>query len=552
MSTMSTARRFHRLPLAILLAGLALFVVLAIACRSLFDQTEDRLLQQRTNEASLILTTGVADTTAPLDAAVALAVVTDGDVQTFTRLIEPYVGDGKPFTSVVLYRIGDVTPVVTVGPAPALSADGSARADAMLTAAATKPFVIVDLLNSGKRRLGYSVADKANPPTYVAYGERMLSDNPNVRRRTEQPFAGLDYAIYLGDTVSSDKLLGASLQELPITGRHATATVPFGDTSLSLVMKPAGHLGGWLFASLWWIVLVVGAAVAVIFAGLTRRLLARRDTALSLAGDNERLYDEQRQIAQSLQISLLPQHLDAPGGTEVAARYWPAGSANLIGGDFYDVFRVDEHRWGVTIGDVCGKGIEAAGLTGLARHTIRAAARHEHSAAAVLRAVHVGLGDQRPATFCTACFLYLTPHDRTITVDLSLGGHPQPILRRASGDVGLVGAPGTLLGMVDPVLTGVTLTIEPGDMLILYTDGLTDAPGEQAVPIEQVVQLVAERGDVPIEQLADEIRVLKRSRRPAGSSDDTALVIVRFGGDDPRHAAVDQRTPVGVGGTAPE
>ncbi|MCU1367122.1 MAG: protein serine/threonine phosphatase, partial [Ilumatobacteraceae bacterium] len=261
-----------------------------------------------------------------------------------------------------------------------------------------------------------------------------------------------------------------------------------------------------------------------------QRLLLRRDSALALADDNARLYADQRAIAQSLQLSLLPQQFDAPPGATVTVRYWPAGSASLIGGDFYDVFQVDDQRWGIMIGDVCGKGIEAAGLTGLARHTVRAAARHERRASRVLHAVHIGLADQRPATFCTACFIYATPDvDGSVSLDLSLGGHPQPLLRRRSGMVEAVGTPGTLLGIVAPSLADTVVRVEDGDTLVLYTDGLTDAPGAQAVSVEQIIGLLDEIGAESIERIADDIGALKRSNRPAGSSDDTALVVIRFG-----------------------
>ncbi|MCU1391684.1 MAG: protein serine/threonine phosphatase [Ilumatobacteraceae bacterium] len=526
---MTALRRVHRLPWAILAAGLAVFVVLAVACHALFDQSEQRLLQQRTNEAGLILSASINDASAPLDAAAALAVIDDGDPTAFAKAVGPFVGDTKTFTSAVLYRIGDATPIATVGAPPALTAD---QASAMLAKSVTTPFVLVDLLQGDRRRLGYGISDSATPATYVVYGERTLSVNPNVRRRTEQPFSGLDYAIYLGTEPAGKQLLGSSLQEssLPISGTHASTSVPFGDNSMDLVMTPTGHLGGWLFASLWWLVLAVGAAVSIAFATLVERLLSRRDTALSLAAENERLYDDQRQIAESLQLSLLPQHLVPPTGAHVAARYWPAGSANLIGGDFYDAFRVDADRSAITIGDVCGKGIEAAGLTGLARHTIRAAARTSRDASEVLRAVHVGLEDQRPATFCTACFAYVAAiDDYTWSVQLALGGHPQPVLRRANGEVELVGFAGTLLGMVTPKLTDVTFSVGGGDTLVFYTDGLTDAPGDQSVDIEQVELLLRATGDAPIEQIADDIRVLKRAHRPSGSADDTALIIVRFG-----------------------
>jgi serine phosphatase RsbU (regulator of sigma subunit) len=182
------------------------------------------------------------------------------------------------------------------------------------------------------------------------------------------------------------------------------------------------------------------------------------------------------------------------------------------------------------IGDVCGKGIDAAAITGLVRHTLRAAARTETSPIAVLGEVHQALLDHQPSTFCTVCFLSVSVADdgrQTLTV--SLGGHPPPLLRRADGEVLEIGRSGSLLGIFEPVLFESTVDIEPGDTLVLYTDGLTDAPNDQAVPIEELIDLVAAEGDEPVGLLADSIRPLKQRRRPRGSSDDTALVVVRIG-----------------------
>jgi serine phosphatase RsbU (regulator of sigma subunit) len=520
-----------------MVVGLAVFFGLALGCRLLYNQTEDRLLQQRTSEAAAAIQLSLDQVRAPLDAAAKLAEATNGDPTAFQRILEPFVGADKTFTSAILYRIGTTTPVAEVGIPTSLPIEGQNGASAMLDSAATEPFVVVDLLAGEKRRLGYAVADAATAPQYVAYGERTLSADPNVRGRTDAPFAQLDYAIYLGREPATDHLLGASVRDLPIGGRTADQVVAFGNTDLLLVMTPIGHLSGALFANLWWIVAVGGVLLAVAFATLTRRLLERRDTAMDLAADNERLYDEQRHIAETLQLSLLPQHLVAPDGVVVAARYWPAGSANLIGGDFYDLFAVDDDRWGVAIGDVCGKGIEAAALTGLARHTLRAAARNSTSPTEVLQAVHRALCDHTPATFCTAGFAFITPGNGASTgagisyrIALALGGHPQPLLRHRDGRVEAVGTLGMLLGMLEPTLSTTVLDLAPGDTLVFYTDGLTDAPAEQAVSVEELATLLELEGDQPIEQLADAIRALKRGRRPQGSGDDTALLILRLEG----------------------
>jgi Stage II sporulation protein E (SpoIIE) len=514
-----------------MIVGLAVFLGLAAGCRVLFDQSENRLLDQRTSEAGSALQLSVTQIRAPLDAAAQLANTTDGDVTAFEQIITSYVGPDKTFTSAALYRIGSTTPIAEAGAPTAMPADGANSATAMLEAASAQPFVLVDLLEGERRRLGYAVANAAKNPTFVVYGERTLSVDPNVRRRNDEPFAQLDYAIYLGSETTDDHLLGSSVRDLPIKGRTSQQVVDFGNSKLTLVMTPIGHLSGDLFANLWWIVACGGVLFAGGFATLTSRLLKRRDTALALAADNERLYDEQRHIAETLQLGLLPQHLVAPGGLSVAARYWPAGSANLIGGDFYDLFAVDDDRWALAIGDVCGKGIEAAALTGLARHTLRAAARHSQSPVDVLQALHHAMSDHRPATFCTACFAYISQHDSdSYRIELSLGGHPQPLLRRRNGTVEPVGTLGMLLGMIEPTLSTTVVDLMPGDTFVFYTDGLTDAPAEEAVSVDELAELLEAEGDQPIEALADSIRALKRSRRPQGSGDDTALLIVRFDG----------------------
>lgn len=182
------------------------------------------------------------------------------------------------------------------------------------------------------------------------------------------------------------------------------------------------------------------------------------------------------------------------------------------------------------IGDICGKGIEAAALTGLVRHTVRTASRLGAEPSAVLRAVHVAMTEHRPPTFCTVCFLTYRPDHSGRAggeIVVSLGGHPQPLLVR-SNDVAPIGRFGTVLGMIEPSLHEVRTRVEPGDTLVLFTDGLTDAPGDQAVPLHELEELLRRSTASSVEALADDIRMLKRSRRPSGSADDTAVVVIRF------------------------
>jgi serine phosphatase RsbU (regulator of sigma subunit) len=123
--------------------------------------------------------------------------------------------------------------------------------------------------------------------------------------------------------------------------------------------------------------------------------------------------------------------------------------------------------------------------------------------------------------------------DGSQSLTIALGGHPPPVLRRADGAVTEIGEPGSLLGIFEPMLTDTNVAVARGDTLVLYTDGLTDAPVDQAVPIEELMELLAVEGHEPVELLADSIRPLKRRRRPRGSNDDTAIVVLRFGVPDP-------------------
>lgn len=525
-----TGRWWRIAPLAVPLVLAAVFVALALLSRTVHDQNEQRLLQQQTDQAAAAMALSVGQVRTPLDGVARAVTVAGDDPASFERLAAPLLGGGSPFDRVALFELGSPEPVATVGAGLTLTED-PARLEQLHEAGALEPFVIVDLLHAG-RTLGYAVADDPSAPTRLVYAEWTLSPEPHERRRTDEAFAPIEYALYLGDTPTPDALLGASVVDLPFDGRQASAVVPFGDNELLIVTSPIGTLGSRLLHHLWWLLLGGGAVLSVAAGVLLRGLETNRGRAVSLAEVNEQISREQRDIAETLQLALLPQRLTPPPGCEVAVRYWPAGSASLIGGDFYDVFSPDSRRWVITIGDVCGHGISAAALTGLVRHTLRGSSPHTDSPADILRTIHGAIRDHDPTTFCTVCVAIFTPAASGSGGDLvvSLGGHPAPLLRRRDGSVTEVGRTGTLLGMVEPTVHDTHLPIHAGDTLVLYTDGLTDAPGDQGVPLVEVESYLHQAGGLEVGPLADGIRTLKRRRRPLlGSNDDTALVVVRFG-----------------------
>ncbi|MEU8228213.1 SpoIIE family protein phosphatase [Actinoplanes sp. NPDC048967] len=200
-------------------------------------------------------------------------------------------------------------------------------------------------------------------------------------------------------------------------------------------------------------------------------LRARRDAE----GDRERL----RGLVSGLQRSLLPVSLPAPAGMRTAGHYRMA-SPDEVGGDFYDLFPLSEGRWGFFLGDVCGKGVEAAAVTAAARYTLRAAAVYDPTPEAVLRNLNSVLCQEyrsQAHRHCTVVFGLLTPDGTGWTATIAGGGHPPPLLLRPDGTARHQHTTGgTLIGIIaDPRLVSRTLRLDPGDTLVLYSDGLTDA-----------------------------------------------------------------------------
>jgi PAS domain S-box-containing protein len=284
----------------------------------------------------------------------------------------------------------------------------------------------------------------------------------------------------------------------------------------------------------------IGTGRPPLFTGFVRDITERRRSAVELAHLLEAERDarvraeeaERRasRLAETLQQSLLPPQLPELPHLDVAATYRAGGEGVDVGGDFYDVFELADGAWGLAVGDVCGKGAEAAAVTALARHTIRTAAHYERLPSRVLGRLNEALVERNGSmSFCTVAYAVVEPRPGAARVRLALGGHPRPLLVRAAGGVEPFGQPGTMLGADRDVrVQDAEADLEEGDALVLYTDGVIECKTPDGrLGFEQLTALLgrAEASDAPGVMRA----VLDATVAAPGhtSSDDVAVLVLR-------------------------
>jgi serine phosphatase RsbU (regulator of sigma subunit) len=254
----------------------------------------------------------------------------------------------------------------------------------------------------------------------------------------------------------------------------------------------------------------------------------------AIAVDNARLFSERTHIARTLQDSLLPPELPQPPGLDVAARFRAAGEGFEVGGDFYDVFDVGSSRWAAVIGDVCGKGPEAAAITALARYTLRATAMTEQVPSRILATLNEAMLRQREdRRFSTVLYAAIDGRSNGdgVQVRFSSGGHPLPLVLRAGGEATEVGTPGTLLGIVaDPDLRDEDVSLRPGDAVVLYTDGVTDAAAPDHVhEPEELAEALRGGRYATADAIAERLLELALGSGNAGTvpRDDIAILVIK-------------------------
>ncbi len=522
------------LPVATLVIGLLVTGALVVVSHSQYVSNEKRLLNLRVRDAGAILGESVPATTASMASAVEQANFTNGSIPRFQRLVAGEVGTKSgQWLSLSLWKLGalDKGPVVVVGTPPKLTATPG-KASAVLAAAGRSHVLnVIDLLRPPDLRIGYAYANPTESGGYVVYGERPLPARRRSRYQSTSQFAGLDYAIYLGRKQTPSALLVTDRARLPLPSPSDTQTVAYGNSALTLVMSSRGGLAGSLPKNLPWIIAVIGGLLAIAAALMTLRLTQRRRGAEDLAGrlevtanENERLYAEQRGIAQTLQHALLPDRLPQIPGIESSALYEAGEEGVDVGGDWYDVIDIDGRRLLLVVGDVSGRGLRAATTMAELRYAIRAYAAQEDGPAEILtkisRLVDVAESGQLATVLCA------TVDMEARQLSITSAGHLPPLLI-ANGDTRYLDAEvGLPVGVQeDTVYHSTTVTVPPEATVLAFTDGLVETRGENLDQGLDRLRAAATSHDVGLPELLGR---LVSDMTDGRSQDDIAIVGVRW------------------------
>ena len=523
------------LPVGVLVVGLVVTGVLVWISASTYSSNEKRLLTLKVRDAGTLFTGAFAAIQTPLSSAAALADATNGDVTKFTRFVAPYTeGKTPPFGSVALWRLGAgrAVPLAVVGKPSELSASAP-RAEAFFasTAASRSHLGVMGLLSQPQPRLGYAYTSPGLTGHYVVYAEsRPLPANRRSKFQSNSLLSDLNYALYLGRLQRPENLLVTDLKDLPLKGQTASISIPFGDNSFTFVVNARHPLVGSFPQRLPWLIAIVGALISAGAALLTLRLVQRRrhaeDLAESLeriADENRKLYSEQRTIAQTLQHALLPEKLPKIHGVETGARYEAGVEGVDIGGDWYDLIALDDHRLLLVVGDVSGRGVRAAATMASLRYAIHAYAAQNDPPEAILtklsKLVNVGATGQLATILCA--LVDVEAHELTVTS----AGHLPPLLISDGKGTFIKGAVGVPIGVdTAATYTSTAVSTPRAATLLAYTDGLVERRGESIDTGLERLQHAATANHCALDDLLS--RLLEELRHDG--DDDTAIAGLRW------------------------
>ncbi|WP_446212256.1 SpoIIE family protein phosphatase [Micromonospora sp. IBSANI012] len=250
----------------------------------------------------------------------------------------------------------------------------------------------------------------------------------------------------------------------------------------------------------------------------------------ALAIENARIHAERRRVAQTLQQSLLPPVLPVVEGIGFAAEYVPTGDDAEVGGDFYDVLPLPDGRWLVVIGDVSGKGVQAAAVTGLVRDVIRVLVGDGKPLPEVLARLNETLVERGGGRYCTLALAAVGPgRYGQLDVSLHLAGHDRPVLLRGTGGAAFVGTGGTALGLIDTITSPTAeIPLAAGDSLVFYTDGVTERRrGRELFGVDRLRDAAAPLAGYSADVVAARLRATAINFSVEAPRDDIAILVLR-------------------------
>ncbi len=454
---------------------LAVATVLAWLSWEVDDRANQGLLDREVEQIGSLVGNSVALIQVQLADAAYVATATEARPGPFQRFAAARITANSTFVSLSLLRVGDDSAelLTTEGEEPLLPEGGldSGFFSALLP---DGQLTVAGILPGEPDRLGYALRSQT-APELVVYAEQALEADRQTDVPEDSPFGGLDLAIYLGDSADPDQLLLATAPT-PIAGDTASTTLPFGDTTITVVGAARTQLTGTLSTAAPWIVIGVGIALAAASAAFVEALGRRRALAEQLAADNERLYHQQRGIASTLQHAMLPV-VPTVDGIEVAARY-AAGTDELdVGGDWYDLIPRGPGSCVFVVGDISGHGLPAATTMAALRFAVRAYLAQGDDIETVMVKLRNLLHVETDHQFATVLIGELDVAAGRLRVVSA--GHLPPLLVSDGGTTPVACRVAPPVG-VDPTgpIAACQTSLPRSGMLLAFTDGLVERRGE--------------------------------------------------------------------------
>jgi serine phosphatase RsbU (regulator of sigma subunit)/type II secretory pathway pseudopilin PulG len=525
----------------IVLVGLLLTAAVSWSAWRIDRNNERRLLRVQTRQAATLISTAVVSIQSPLDAVLDVETATGGDTAQFARSMSVLVGPNSLFASASLWRTTGGVPeqLTSLGSAAMAPSSGAARAF-VARATQSSTFVVTGVAAGNTQRIAFAVAKPTQSP-FTVYAERAIPANRRVPVENDSAFSELHFATYLGSTTSMSALQTTDrpLDQLPLSGTTVREVLPFGDTTITLVTSPSGHLGGSFGGQLPWIFLAGGIVLtsgAAMLAGqlVRRRRDVERDSkTITLLYDRlDGLYAQQRSISETLQHALLPQSNPAIPSLEIASRYVAGARGVDIGGDWYSVIQIDDTHFAFVVGDVSGRGVNAAAIMARIRFTLRAYLLEGHGPALALSMCSRHIDITVDGHFATA----LVGIGDLVSGELTMSsaGHLNPLICTEAESRFVEVAGGVPLGVARASYAATTVVIEPGSTFIAFTDGLVERRHED---IDEGLRRLARAAAPSTAPLDDVVSALLATMTSDGADDDDiAILAFRWTAGDPSDA----------------